>query len=354
MAPAQMKALVSAPDHTTEVKEVSVPKPQAGEVLIKVSTVTLNPTDWKHAAFMSTPSQILGCDFCGTVQDSNGTDLAVGTRVAGFVHGGKYEDRGSFAEYLKARADTLSKAPANVDDAVASSVGIAGYTAAQALFSRLELNLPSKTDTLPALDSNSPKLLVWAGSSSVGQYAVQLGRIAGYHVITTASPKNHEYLRSIGASETYDYRQEALPELISKQHPTLSAALDCISEGGTQGLCARSLGSSGGTVVVLLKPEKEAIEIRNDVKIVHTLVYSVLGHPFAYGKATYDEATVSAENAKMQAFTSQGIFRHLFASGLLRGNVIKHMDGGLSGIPQGFKYMQEGKVSLEKLAYRIG
>jgi NADPH:quinone reductase-like Zn-dependent oxidoreductase len=101
--------------------------------------------------------------------------------------------------------------------------------------------------------------------------AIQLGRASGYHVITTASPKNHEYLKSIGAAETYDYRDESTPEKIAEAHPKLSHALDCISEKGTQSLAARSLGKSGGSVVVLLKPEKDAIALREDVKIVHTL-----------------------------------------------------------------------------------
>lgn len=100
---------------------------------------------------------------------------------------------------------------------------------------------------------------------------IQIARALGYHVITTASPKNHSLLKSYGAAETYDYREEGLPEKISKEHPKLSSALDCISEGGTQSLAARSLGASGGKVIVLLGPEKDAIALRNDVKIVHTL-----------------------------------------------------------------------------------
>lgn len=105
----------------------------------------------------------------------------------------------------------------------------------------------------------------------MGQWAIQLARAAGYHVITTASPKNHALLKKMGASELYDYKEESLSEKISKEHPHLDSAFDCISEGGTQSLCARSLGSKGGKVVVLLKPEKEAIQLRNDVKIIHTL-----------------------------------------------------------------------------------
>lgn len=124
---------------------------------------------------------------------------------------------------------------------------------------------------MPELTSESPQVLVWAGSTSVGQWAVQLARAAGYHVITTASAKNHALLEKMGASEVYDYRDASVPEKISKEHPNLAAALDCISENGTQSLCVRSLGTKGGKVVVLLKPEKEAVDLRKDVEIIHTL-----------------------------------------------------------------------------------
>lgn len=76
----------------------------------------------------------------------------------------------------------------------------------------------------------------------------------------------------MGAAEVYDYREEGLPEKISKEHPNLHSALDCISENGTQSLCVRSLGANArGKVVVLLKPESEAKSLRSDVSIIHTL-----------------------------------------------------------------------------------
>jgi len=124
---------------------------------------------------------------------------------------------------------------------------------------------------LPSLSPESPQVLIWSGATAVGQWAIQLARAAGYHVITTASSKNHALLEKMGASEIYDYKDETVPEKISKEHPNLGAALDCISEGGTQSLCVRSLGSKGGKVTVLLKPEDDAKKLRNDVKIIHTL-----------------------------------------------------------------------------------
>lgn len=225
------------------------------------------------------------------------------------------------------------------------------------MFQRLGLNLPSKTATeLPPLNPESPQLLIWSGSTSVGQWAIQLGRAAGYHVITTASPKNHALLQKMGAAEVYDYRDESVPEKISKEHPRLNAALDCISENGTQSLAVRSLGTKGGKVVVLLKPEKEAISLRKDVEIIHTLIYTCLGHPFAYGRAEFKEEQVHADRDFMIKFANgnQGIFYHLLKNKLVNGNRIKVFgQGKLDGISEGLDLLEKGQVSAEKLAYKL-
>jgi len=351
--PSQIQAVVAVEGKKAEVKTVPLPTPGPGEVLVKVSAVSINPTDWKHVAFLAEPGSLVGCDFVGTVADSNGTDLKEGTRVAGFTHGGKYPDRGSFAEYAIAVANVLVKVPDETPDEVAAATGVAVLTTVQVLFNRLEFPIPDKEKLtqLPTLNADSPQLLVWSGATAVGQIAIQFGRALGYHVITTASPKNFALLKSYGAAETYDYREEGLPEKISKEHPKLSAALDCISENGTQALAVRSLGASGGKVIVLLGPDKEAAALRNGVQIVHTLAYSLNGRPYSYGKAVYDEATVKSENEKIQPFTTGGIIRHMYKHGLLKGNNIKKMDGGLAGTIEGMEYLQDGKVSAEKLVY---
>lgn len=92
---------------------------------------------------------ITGCDFAGTVIESNAGDSAsvqVGDKVAGFVHGGMFEDQGSFAEYVKADADLVVKVPEGVELERASSVGISGYTAAQVC--RKETFLGRLTDSI--------------------------------------------------------------------------------------------------------------------------------------------------------------------------------------------------------------
>jgi len=76
---------------------------------------------------------ILGCDFSGTVVASAASGardhVKVGTRVAGWVHGNMYPDRGSFAEYLKVPADMAFVVPDNITQEQAATYGIPYFTA---------------------------------------------------------------------------------------------------------------------------------------------------------------------------------------------------------------------------------
>ncbi|GAC94107.1 potential zinc-binding dehydrogenase [Pseudozyma hubeiensis SY62] len=359
--PSKMKALVTVEGNKTELHEVPLPTLDKDEILVRTLAVTINPTDWKHVAMISGPGNQVGCDFVGVVEELGpgvqNTSLSKGDRVAGFVHGGYSADRGSFAQYIKTNSGIVATIPDNVDDLVAASLGIGGETAVQALFHRLAIPVPDFSKGPVEVTEDSPEILIWSGSTTVGQWAIQIAHLSGYKVITTASPKNHDLLKQLGADDLYDYRDETIPQKIAAKYPNLSKALDCISEHGTQQLCVKSLGPKGGDVVVLLKPDKEAIELRKgEVNIIHTLVYTALGHPFNYGRATYDEDRVTADSNLMKEWLNgtQGHFYTLFKQGLLRGNRVKEMSGGLEGIPEGFKYLQEGKASAEKLTYRIG
>ena len=64
---------------------------------------------------------------------------------------------------------------------------------------------------------NFIQLFVYGGSSSVGQYAIQLAKLSGYKVVSTASQRNHELVKSFGADLVFD---------VSSPLPTLNFALD--------------------------------------------------------------------------------------------------------------------------------
>jgi len=54
------------------------------------------------------------------------------------------------------------------------------------------------------------QLFVYGGSSSVGQYAIQLAKLSGYNVVTTASKRNHELVKSLGADLVFDVSNQSI------------------------------------------------------------------------------------------------------------------------------------------------
>ncbi len=59
-------------------------------------------------------------------------------------------------------------------------------------------------------------MLVWGGASSIDTAAIQTAKMVGMMVYTTASPKHHEYLESLGAKDTFDYHDDGAVEKVVK------------------------------------------------------------------------------------------------------------------------------------------
>ena len=81
-------------------------------------------------------------------------------------------------------------------------------TAACGLFQKDQLALQHPKVPYSALTGKT--LLIWGGSTSVGSNAIQLAVAAGYEVITTASPKNFQYVKGLGASQVFDYNSPTI------------------------------------------------------------------------------------------------------------------------------------------------
>ncbi len=191
------------PPEVLELTQVEMPVPTAQQIVVKVHSAGVNPLDWHYmrgspyimrlASGIGSPSDTrLGVDFSGTVE-------AVGAAVTRFkpgdeVFGGA---NGAFAQYLTVK-DTAAIAhkPPNISFAQAGTVGIAGITALQALQDKGQLQ-PGQ------------KVLVNGASGGVGTFAVQIARAMGAEVTGVSSQRNHELLRSLGASHTIDYKQES-------------------------------------------------------------------------------------------------------------------------------------------------
>lgn len=75
------------------------------------------------------------------------------------------------------------------------------------------LGLPRDTSYAP---EDKKGLLVWGASSSIGSAGVQIARSMGFQVYATASEKHHEYIKQLGASKVFDYKDEHVVENIVK------------------------------------------------------------------------------------------------------------------------------------------
>ncbi|MDQ0827906.1 NADPH:quinone reductase-like Zn-dependent oxidoreductase [Arthrobacter sp. B2I5] len=190
-----MKAITyseyGSPD-VLELTDVPLPKVGPGMVLVKVKAAAVNPVDWKimagylDAAMDLQFPAIPGWDVAGVVE-SVGIDarqfqpgdevIAYGRKD--YVHGG------SFAEYIALPERLLARKPASLGWNESAGLPLAGLTAYQVL-NRLGL-------------TSGETVLIHGGAGGVGSLGIQIAVARGAKVIATASEKNHEFLRSLGA-----------------------------------------------------------------------------------------------------------------------------------------------------------
>ncbi|MGW0659978.1 NADP-dependent oxidoreductase [Streptodolium elevatio] len=179
-------------DSGLSVGEVPDPKCGPGQILVRVRAAGVNPVDWKlmtggldammDAVFPVTP----GWDVAGVVvaRGPDTPDFEVGDEVMAYarkdmVHGGTY------AELVAVNAWSAARKPAGLDWPAAAGLPLAGMTAQRTL-ERLEVG-PGDV------------VLIHGAAGGVGGIGVQFAREKGARVIGTASERNHEYLRELGA-----------------------------------------------------------------------------------------------------------------------------------------------------------
>ncbi|MET7838214.1 NADP-dependent oxidoreductase [Streptomyces sp. NPDC005356] len=220
-----------------EYGEARDPKVGPDSVLVKVRAAAVNPVDWKAREGYLDPvldavfPVIPGWDVSGVVIRPGAavTEFVTGDEVIGYVRE-DFLSRGTFAEYVAAPVRTLARKPRNLTYEEAAGLPLAGLTAYQVLTGALAVQ-------------EGDVVLVHAAAGGVGSIAVQLGRHLGARVIGTASERNHDFLRELGAEpvtygEGLAERVRALaPEGVDAVFDTvggeaLKASADLLAPGG--------------------------------------------------------------------------------------------------------------------------
>lgn len=183
---------------TLHTATVPVPPTYIGDVLVKVAAASVNPIDTKIRSGMSPTANALsypatlGHDFSGTVARSpyEAHPLKPGTEVYGMTRIPRYT--GSHAEYVSAPTLAIAPKPKRLSLAEAAAVPLAALTAWGAVVDVARAHY-------------GQRILIHAGAGGVGQFAVQFARFFGADVISTASSRNRDFVRSLGSGTVIDY-----------------------------------------------------------------------------------------------------------------------------------------------------
>ncbi|KIJ26248.1 hypothetical protein M422DRAFT_192471, partial [Sphaerobolus stellatus SS14] len=188
-------------------------------------------------------------------------------------------------------------------------------------------------------------ILIWGGATATGQYAIQLAKLSGLRVISTASPKNFDFLKSLGADEVFDYSDSKTARKVSQlTGGRLKHAVDCISDGMTPNPVSTCLSKEGGTIATLLPYQSKKPGVKTELVLLYSINGKALEFPFPY-PAHPEHRDNGVEYCKM--------ITRLLVENLLKPCPVKLVSSGLAGVREGFDYMKQGKVHAEKITYRI-
>ncbi|KAF5502810.1 Uncharacterized protein CGCA056_v014090 [Colletotrichum aenigma] len=206
-APREPLILIDAPTYP----------PDAGEVIVKVEWTSSTPYHLHQAdggLLIDMFPRILGDTFAGTVlmvgPGPHHVDLEVGDKVLGYSFRDVKDGKEKAAQTLiTVPTYLLGKMPQGLTMQEAVTVPDNIVTVFQAAVMDLGLPLPWPIPegwTPPEADA---PILLWGGAGSVGMYSIEVFRHWGYkNLVVVSSKKHHEYLKSLGATVCFDYRDK--------------------------------------------------------------------------------------------------------------------------------------------------
>lgn len=264
MTSSNMAAWIDAPYAGLQVRAADMPAPAPGQLVVQVRAVAVNPLDAVIQSngkmmygWLSYPV-ILGEDVAGVITGvgSGVSGFAVGDRVVAYAMGlekGEDPRAGSaFQRFVAVNAALTCPLSDHIDFADAVVLPLTLTTAAAGLFETGQLGLDHT-----ALGSAAPReeiVVIWGGATGVGGNAIQLARAAGYRVLTTASPRNHERMRELGAEAVFDYHDaDVVQQIVAAAAGSPVVGVLAIATGSA-GPCVAIATATGAKKVAMASP----------------------------------------------------------------------------------------------------
>ncbi|CAO1616517.1 unnamed protein product [Parajaminaea phylloscopi] len=318
------------------------PLPEKGQVVIEITATAVNPVDYKgrDGMFPLPFPVILGSDAAGIVYSvgQGVTDFKKGDRV--FFQGilGN-NDACTFQQKLVLDEKLISHTPDNISDDEAAGVQLAGMAAAVGLYheSGAVTLRPLPWDEGGDKAGEGKAIVVLGGSSSVGQYVIQLARLSGFSkIITTSSAQHKEWLESLGA-HTIVPREAATGDFIAAADGLpIVAVFDSIATDETQRVGVQLLqeankettATTGASHYVNVRPGIEHTNFTNPDVTVRAII----------GKGSNpDLAEVALPFIKAISGNEGWI-----GKGLFKPNRVQKISGGLNSLDKALDTLRAG------------
>ncbi|KAK2013653.1 GroES-like protein [Colletotrichum eremochloae] len=337
------------------ITDQPVPEPRDGHILVRPRAVAVQPSDWKHVdyVFVGQPAGVrMGFEYAGEIVDVGEhvpLEFRKGDRVFGLCHASNVleKENGTFADYSVVRAEFQMKIPEYMKYTEAAAMSSGLVPVCQGLYQDLGLPLPISPATTPIT------LLIYGGSTASGIMGIQFSKLSNCRVVTTCSPPNMAYLRSIGADHCVDYRSETcVDEIRALVGDDLVYVWDCIATVQSARICAAAMSQSkGGHYSSLLYLNGSILKkINPRLHCTTTVGYTIFGEKI-------QKETVIEPRPEDYRFWIE--FRRV-CERLIQEKRIKpppqfvDMGGaGLQGVLRGMQYLKMGKVSAGKLVYTL-
>lgn len=277
---------------TLEIGEVPTPEPAADELQIRIDHTSVNPVDWKiREGYLESmiPHEfplILGWDAAGTVSKvgADVTSFAVGDEVYSYTRRPTVQ-LGTYAEYTVVDASAVAPKPKSLSFAEAATVPLVALTAWQALVDFAEV-------------ASGENVFITAGAGGVGSFGIQFAKDRGANVVTTASERNHDYVRSLGADHVVDYTKGDTVAAVRSWSDSIDVVFDCA--GGDSLAEGWDVVKDGGRLVSIVDTPSEELATAKNVRAGFVFV-TPNGKELAQIGALIDEGKVEVPHLQVKS-----------------------------------------------------
>ncbi|KIW41331.1 uncharacterized protein PV06_06899 [Exophiala oligosperma] len=342
-------ALLHSAGSPLVVEDRATPKPGPKDLLISVSAIALNPVDCYQRAmglFLTTYPAILGSDIAGTIEAVGSSvpgPFKVGGRVLAFASAFYRRGEANANDYSSYQAKVLVQYEAactipdslSFIDAATLPMGVGTAWSGWHI-----IGLNTTTHFNPA---DKKGVVVWGAASSVGVCAVQSAKAMGFTVYATASAKNFDYVKSIGAKEVFDYKDA---DVVSK---LLAAAKKDDVKLNT---IYRAAGDRGGSDV---QPLLDIVSASGGGSIASAVGPLLENTPQAKGvdlKFVINPSDADARDKQYKATFQGWLAPRLLSGEFIPGPKARIVGKGLESLNKGLDELMGG-VSLEKLVVEV-